>query len=213
MLRALVPRAYIDLNREAYEFDPRMFACELPGYMNTSSPRVAGGLGTIPRAGGRRRGNLPRAAEPRAMPWRRVETIYRPYHRTLNALLDEVLAQDRQRAADRLPFHAVKRHELMSPRRTRPRWMSSSVIAIERLLPEPKSPSFVEDLLRAHGLRVVRNKPYAGGFITQNYGSPAPRPQCPADRNQPRRSTWTKRRFEKNAELLPLCRQLLGQDH
>jgi len=49
MLRALVPRAYIDLNREAYEFDPRMFACELPGYMNTSSPRVAGGLGTIPR--------------------------------------------------------------------------------------------------------------------------------------------------------------------
>jgi N-formylglutamate amidohydrolase len=30
----------------------------------------------------------------------------------------------------------------------------------------------LEELLRAKGLRVVRNKPYAGGFITQNYGSP-----------------------------------------
>ena len=90
LLRALVPRAYIDLNREAFEFDPRMFATELPGYMNTSSPRVAGGLGTIPRlvAEGeeiyRERLSLTDALA-------RVETIYRPYHRTLNALLDEVL--------------------------------------------------------------------------------------------------------------------------
>ena len=49
MLRALVPRSYIDLNREPYELDPRMFSGELPGYANTGSPRVAGGLGTIPR--------------------------------------------------------------------------------------------------------------------------------------------------------------------
>ena len=31
---------------------------------------------------------------------------------------------------------------------------------------------FVEDELRRHGLRVLRNKPYAGGFITQNHGAP-----------------------------------------
>ena len=49
MLRAHVPRSYIDLNREPYELDPRMFSGELPGYANTGSPRVAGGLGTIPR--------------------------------------------------------------------------------------------------------------------------------------------------------------------
>ena len=49
MLRALVPRSYIDLNREPYELDPRMFSSDLPGYANTGSPRVAGGLGTIPR--------------------------------------------------------------------------------------------------------------------------------------------------------------------
>src|SRR6478609_9058888 len=49
MLRSRVPRSYIDLNREPYELDPRMFSGELPGYANTSSPRVAGGLGTIHR--------------------------------------------------------------------------------------------------------------------------------------------------------------------
>ena len=30
----------------------------------------------------------------------------------------------------------------------------------------------VQRELRGHGLRVVRNKPYAGGFITEHYGNP-----------------------------------------
>jgi N-formylglutamate amidohydrolase len=30
----------------------------------------------------------------------------------------------------------------------------------------------LEELLRAHGLKVSRNRPYAGGFITQKYGRP-----------------------------------------
>ena len=33
-------------------------------------------------------------------------------------------------------------------------------------------PAFIEERLEAHGLRVLRNKPYAGGFITQNHGAP-----------------------------------------
>jgi N-formylglutamate amidohydrolase len=32
--------------------------------------------------------------------------------------------------------------------------------------------TLVEDMFRAEGLHVVRNKPYAGGFITQNQGAP-----------------------------------------
>lgn len=39
MLRAMVPRSFIDLNREPYELDPRMFSGNLPGYANTGSPR------------------------------------------------------------------------------------------------------------------------------------------------------------------------------
>ena len=46
------PRSYVDVNREPYELDPRMFAGRLPSFANTRSMRVAGGLGTIPRVVG-----------------------------------------------------------------------------------------------------------------------------------------------------------------
>ena len=49
LLRMQVPRAYIDVNREPYELDARMFADELPAFANCASVRVVGGLGTIPR--------------------------------------------------------------------------------------------------------------------------------------------------------------------
>ena len=40
------PRSYVDVNREPYELDPRMFDGRLPSFANTRSMRVAGGLGT-----------------------------------------------------------------------------------------------------------------------------------------------------------------------
>jgi len=49
LLVANFPRAYLDVNREPYELDPRMFDGLLPPYANVNSLRVAGGLGTIPR--------------------------------------------------------------------------------------------------------------------------------------------------------------------
>src|SRR3978361_94985 len=47
-VRVNFPRSYVDVNREPYELDPRMFAGRLPSFPNTRSIRVAGGLGTIP---------------------------------------------------------------------------------------------------------------------------------------------------------------------
>ena len=49
LMAARFPRAFLDLNREPYELDPRMFEGRLPAFANTRSMRVAGGLGTIPR--------------------------------------------------------------------------------------------------------------------------------------------------------------------
>ena len=49
LLCARFPRAYVDANREAFELDPAMFADPLPDYVNTQSPRIAAGLGTIAR--------------------------------------------------------------------------------------------------------------------------------------------------------------------
>ena len=50
LMRAHFPRCYVDVNREPYELDPRMFEGRLPSFANTRSMRVAGGLGTVARA-------------------------------------------------------------------------------------------------------------------------------------------------------------------
>src|SRR5271155_3726625 len=49
LLSARFPRAYLDVNREAYELDPTMFSDALPEFVNAGSPRVRMGLGTIAR--------------------------------------------------------------------------------------------------------------------------------------------------------------------
>src|SRR6516225_6934124 len=91
LLSARFPRAYLDVNREAYELDPTMFSDALPSYVNAGSPRVRMGLGTIARivANGEEiyAGKLC-FAEAR----RRIEQLYRPYHRALRGLVEETAA-------------------------------------------------------------------------------------------------------------------------
>jgi N-formylglutamate amidohydrolase len=169
MLRALVPRSYIDLNREPYELDPRMFSSDLPGYANTGSPRVAGGLGTIPRIVSEGediyRGRLD-FAEAR----KRIEQIYIPYHRTLSALTNAVLSK----AGEVL---LVDCHSM--PASATAHVVPPGTAMVDVVLGDRFGASCAEDIsdfievrLQRHGLRVLRNKPYAGGFITQNHGAP-----------------------------------------
>src|SRR5262252_9287199 len=89
VVRVHFPRSYVDVNREPYELDPRMFAGRLPSFANTRSMRVAGGLGTIPRVVGdgqeiyRERLLVEEALK-------RIEGLYKPYHRALRRLINKV---------------------------------------------------------------------------------------------------------------------------
>src|SRR5450631_523653 len=89
VVRVTFPRCYVDVNREPYELDPRMFTGRLPSFANTRSMRVAGGLGTIPRVVGdgqeiyRDRISVEDALQ-------RIETLYKPYHRALRRLINRV---------------------------------------------------------------------------------------------------------------------------
>src|SRR5579859_1984109 len=82
LLKARFPRAYLDPNREPFELDPAMFAEPLPAYVNSRSPRVQVGLGTIARV-------VATGEEIYAQKLRfadavsRVERLYRPYHQAL----------------------------------------------------------------------------------------------------------------------------------
>ncbi len=86
LLKANFPRAWLDVNREPYELDPKMFAGSLPTYANVRSVRVAGGLGTIARI-------VSESEEIYARPLAveealdRIDGVYKPYHRTLRQLV------------------------------------------------------------------------------------------------------------------------------
>src|SRR5258708_19294677 len=48
VVRVNFPRSYIDVNREPYELDPRMFTGRLPRFPNTRSMRAPAGPRPIP---------------------------------------------------------------------------------------------------------------------------------------------------------------------
>jgi N-formylglutamate amidohydrolase len=166
-VRVNFPRSYVDVNREPYELDPRMFAGRLPSFANTRSMRVAGGLGTIPRVVGdgqeiyRERLSVDHALA-------RIEALYKPYHRALRRLINKthqafgaVVVVD----CHSMPSIGVSRDE---PRRPDMVIGDRYGTSCATLLPD-----MVEQTMSRLGYSVGRNKPYAGGFITEHYGNPA----------------------------------------
>src|SRR3569833_3841273 len=89
LMRAHFPRCYVDVNREPYELAPRMFDGRLPSFANTRSMRVAGGLGTVARVVGDAQ-EIYNQRIPVDDALRRIETLYKPYHRTLRRLVTRV---------------------------------------------------------------------------------------------------------------------------
>ena len=170
LLRARFPRAYCDVNREPYELDPTMFDDDLPAHANTSSVRVAGGLGTIARvvASGE---NIYRAKLPYAEAERRIRHYYRPYHAALAELVDATVEQFGQCIL--IDCHSMPSVALPAANR-RARDRPDIVLgdrfgtACHRDLTDQ-----VEAELTRLGYRVGRNAPYAGGFTTAHYGRPA----------------------------------------
>jgi N-formylglutamate amidohydrolase len=167
LMTARFPRAYLDLNREPYELDSRMFDGRLPPFANTRSMRVAGGLGTIPRivADGQ---EIYRSRLYVDEALHRIEWLYKPYHRTLRHLV--------RRTAQHFG-HAIliDCHSMPSSSVSREDGAKADIVLGDRYGTSCASLliELVEAALRGHGYTVVRNKPYAGGFITEHYGEPA----------------------------------------
>ncbi|GGE01225.1 N-formylglutamate amidohydrolase [Aureimonas endophytica] len=165
-LVAHFPRAYLDVNREPYELDPRMFREPLPPFVNSSSVRVAGGLGTIPRIVAEREEIY---AEKLALAegLERIERIYKPFHRSLESLIR--LTRERFGTAIVIDCHSMPGSVRAMPGGRRPDFVvgdrfgtSASGVVVAQAI----------GALAALGYDVMRNKPYAGGYITERYGRP-----------------------------------------
>lgn len=166
LLAANFPRAYLDVNREPWELDPRMFAEPVPPYCNIRSARVAGGLGTVPKLVGEGldiySGRLP-LAEAIA----RIETVYKPFHETLKRLIARTHAAFG--FAILVDCHSMPASIRLGENGFRPDFIvgdrfgtSATAVLTETAI----------NILSAMGYTVAHNKPYAGGFITEHYGRP-----------------------------------------
>jgi len=161
------PRSFVDVNREPYELDPRMFEGRLPSFANTRSMRVAGGLGTVPRVvGDGQEIYRERLAVEDAL--HRIERLYKPYHRALRRLIGQV--HERFGAAVLVDCHSMPSVGLARDEQRRP-----DVVIGDRYGTScpPQLTQAIEESFTAMGYSVGRNKPYAGGFITEHYGNPA----------------------------------------
>ncbi len=166
-LKAGAPRAFVDLNRAEDELDPAL----IEGVTTRrNNPRVATGLGVIPRvvANGRSiyhgKLSMDEAQE-------RLDNIWRPYHATLKRLMTE--NRDRFGEAHLVDCHSMPREAVANLSRTsggRPDIVigdrfgtSASALFVDE----------IESIFANYGFKVSRNSPFAGAYMVQHYGRPA----------------------------------------
>lgn len=165
-LVANAPRAFLDLNRSPDELDPAL----IQGVRRApTNPRVSSGLGVIPRvvANGRAIYSGKMALEEAN---RRIETYWRPYHTRLQSLLDETCAKFGR--AVLIDCHSMPHEALDVVARTgahRPEVVLGDRFGASA---EPDMVEEIESAFASEGLRVSRNTPFAGAYVTQHYGRP-----------------------------------------
>jgi N-formylglutamate deformylase len=167
LLSAVLPRAFLDLNRSADELDPALIDGAPISPLN---PRIASGLGVIPRV----------VAEGKAIQFgkitmeeakKRLALYYRPYHTQLQIVLEGTRKSFGQAIlidCHSMPSDALKTTE----RRTSIR---SDIILGNRFGASCSAEimNALEDLFSAEGFNVARNVPFAGAYIVQTYGRPS----------------------------------------
>lgn len=164
LLAATFPRVFCDVNREPWELDPAMFDGPLPHWVNSSSPRVGAGLGTIARVAGagepvyRRKLSFSEAEE-------RIRRFWQPYHAALAALIAETRAEFGYCLL--IDCHSMPSHpaQTVNP----PDFVLGDAHGTACA---PRVMRLVEEWLGGMGYRTRRNDPYAGGYVTRHYGRP-----------------------------------------
>ncbi|WP_069300997.1 N-formylglutamate amidohydrolase [Neptunicoccus sediminis] len=172
LLCASAPRAYVDLNRGIEELD----AAAIEGVRaSKGNPRVASGLGVIPRVVSEGRA-LISGKITMAQAQTRLERYYTPYHaqladllRTARAAFGQVLLVD----CHSMPHEAVANVSGVFGR-------SPDIVLGDRFGSSCDN-LFVEEIesfLKQEGFRVARNTPFAGAYIAQAYGRPSSGQHC-----------------------------------
>lgn len=152
-------RAWIDLNRAEDELDPGMFAEPRPAAR--ISAKVRGGLGLVPRRIAA--GEIWRAALTASDLKQRIETIHRPFHDSVSAALAR--AASVHGIAILLDIHSMPSLKAVA----------APHIVVGTLFGRSAAPDITDCAIvdiRAAGLRVALNAPYAGGHVLEQHSAP-----------------------------------------
>ncbi len=170
LLTAAYPRSYIDLNRPPDDIDEALLDGPWPAPLNPTE-KSRRGLGLI------RRFVVPGvviydAPLSVAEVQRRIDTIYAPYQRALDALLRE--AREAHGGVWHVNWHSMKsRGNAMTPDGAGA--LRADFVVSDRNggTTSPALTSLIVDSLQAMGYTVSVNYPYLGGSIVQRVGRPA----------------------------------------
>ena len=158
LLAAHFPRALLDVNRSMAELDAGMFDGALNVPVDAPSPRVAAGLGVIPRIvrdGAEIYDGKLDSAEAHA----RLSQFYQPYHHALSGLIKET--RDHFGVAVLIDCHSMPSALSVPDIVLGDRYGASAA---------PQLTARAEAAFSREGFSVARNTPYAGGYTTALYG-------------------------------------------
>jgi N-formylglutamate amidohydrolase len=171
-IKALFPRVFVDVNREPFELDPTMFSGPLPDYVTTQNSRISAGLGTIARVVSNGEQVYTKKLDYPEIE-NRINYFYQPYHQALETLIEET--------KKKFGYCILLDCHSMPSSSTGPRGSSRPKITrhVDIVLGDchgtschPTIIDFATNFLSDLGFTVRRNTPFAGGFITRNYGKP-----------------------------------------
>ncbi|MEL7091150.1 MAG: N-formylglutamate amidohydrolase [Pseudomonadota bacterium] len=167
LLKAGAPRAFVDLNRSADELDPALIeGIRRQGH----NPRVASGLGVVPRVVANGRAIYSGKLQMKEVE-RRIALYWRPYHQMLQKLLDG--AQQSHGQAVLIDCHSMP-HEAMDGI-ARAGVKRPDVVLGDRFgaAAAGEIVDVLDQAFKTAGFTVARNAPFAGAYIAQAYGRPS----------------------------------------
>lgn len=166
LLVAHAPRALVDLNRAVDELDPAL----IEGARRVgNNPRVASGLGVIPRVVSNGR-SIYDGKMTSHEAQHRIDTYWHPYHTALAQMLQS--AHDRFGQAILIDCHSMPREAVQVT--TRPGTRRPEIVLGDRFgaAAHPEIVEQIEAAFVAADFVVSRNAPFAGAYVTQHYGRP-----------------------------------------
>jgi N-formylglutamate amidohydrolase len=165
-IHARFPRAYLDLNRHPFELDPKLFVGQLPPFALADTIKVKSGLGVIARVVSEGR-HIYRGPLDLKDALTRVHRLYYPYHAALRGLLRS--CRSRFRHAVLIDCHSMPSSGVPGHLTSRP-----DIVVGDRhgKSCDPALTALFCGELERLGFRVALNTPYAGGYVTDEYGRP-----------------------------------------